>query len=175
MQVKDKTFEVLIPQDQILKRIAELSAAIAADYEGKDPLVIGVLNGSIYFFTELTLQLNREVEVALVRYQSYKGTQSTGDFVVSIPFAEDVKGRDVILVEDIVDTGNTLARLHQELAELSPKSVEVVTLLLKPEIYQNQFPVKYVGFEISPQFVLGYGLDYDGRGRNLRDIYVLSR
>ena len=175
MQIKDKTFEVYITHQQILQRITSLSDEISRDYMGKDPLVIGVLNGSFYFFAELTLQMNQEVEVAFVRYQSYEGTQSTGDFVVSLPFDEKVGGRDIILVEDIVDTGSTLVKLHEELKKFSPKSVEIVSLLLKPTIYRNQFPVKYVGFEIPAEFVLGFGLDYDGRGRNLRDIYVLSR
>lgn len=174
MQIKDKNFEVLIPHEKILGRISELSAEISRDYKDKDPLMIGVLNGSLYFFTELTLQLDREVEVALVRYQSYQGTQSTGEVNVSLAFDDRVTGRDILLVEDIVDTGGTLSRLHEELKKWSPKSVEVITLLLKPEIFQNQSTVKYVGFEIAPEFVLGYGLDYDGRGRNLRDIYVLS-
>ena len=175
MQIKDKTFEIFISNEKIVQRAAELAAQISQDYEGKDPLIVAVLNGSLYFFTELTLGLDKEIEIALVRYQSYQGTKSTGEFVVSLPFGKNVTGRDVILVEDIVDTGGTLAKLQQELQALEPKSVAVVTLLLKPTVFQNKFPVKYVGFEIPEKFVLGYGLDYDGRGRNLRDIYVLSR
>jgi len=172
--VKDKKFEVYLSSEKISARIAELAKRISLDYEGKDPLVIGVLNGSLYFLTDLTLKLDKEVELALVRYQSYEGTQSTGGFKVSLPFDERARNRDILLVEDIVDTGRTLIRLKADLEEFEPKSVEVISLLMKPEVFGNKFPVKYVGFEIPEKFVLGFGLDYDGRGRNLRDIYVLS-
>ncbi len=172
--IKDKEFEIYLSKEKIADRINVLAEQIEEDYKDKDPLVIGVLNGSLYFLTDLSLQLNKEVEIALIRYQSYEGTTSTGGFKVTLPLDSRVTGRDVLLVEDIVDTGRTIEKIKSDLAELNPKSVEVVSLLLKPEVFGDKFPVKYVGFEIPEKFVLGFGLDYDGRGRNLRDIYVLS-
>lgn len=174
IQIKDKKFEVFLSEKRINDRISELAEKLDADYRDRDPMVVGVLNGSLYFLTGLTLMMEKEVEIAMVRYQSYQGTESSGQFRVSLPFDERVKGRDVLLVEDIVDTGRTISKLKADLEDLEPASVEVISLLLKPDVFQNKFPVRYVGFEIPEKFVLGYGLDYDGRGRNLRDIYVLS-
>ena len=174
MKIKDKQFEVYLPQARIEERIGQLANELDNDYRDKDPLVIGVLNGSLYFLSGITLAMEKEVEIAMIRYQSYEGTQSSGTFKVSLPFEDNVRGRDILLVEDIVDTGRTLERLQQDLKSMEPASVQIVSLLLKPDVFKGRFPVKYVGFEIPGKFVLGYGLDYDGRGRNLRDIYVLS-
>ena len=172
--IKDKEFEVFLSADKLSNRIKELAEQIEVDYAAKDPLIVGVLNGSLYFLTDLTLQLQKEVEITFVRYQSYEGTSSTGNFKIALPFDERVTGRDILLVEDIVDTGRTIEKIKSDIEVLNPTSVEVVSLLLKPEVFKDKFPVKYVGFEIPEKFVLGFGLDYDGRGRNLRDIYVLS-
>lgn len=172
--IKDKNFETYLSQEKISGRIKELARQIAKDYEGRDPLLVGVLNGSLYFLADLTLQLEKEVEIAFIRYQSYEGTSSTGDFKVTLPLDSLVADRDILLIEDIVDTGRTIEKIKSDLNELNPGSVEIVSLLLKPEVFGNRFPVKYVGFEIPEKFVVGFGLDYDGRGRNLRDIYVLS-
>lgn len=174
IKIKDKSFEIYLPADKLQKRINELAEEISEDYKEKDPLVIGVLNGSMYFLTELTLQLEKEVEIAFVKYKSYEGTASSGKFKVAMPFNERVEERDVLLVEDIVDTGRTIQKIKTDIEHLKPASVEVISLLLKPDVFKDKFPVKYVGFEIPEKFVLGYGLDYDGRGRNLRDIYVLA-
>ena len=175
IKIKDKQFDVYIAAEKLSGRIQELADEISKDYSDRDPLVIGVLNGSMYFMTELTLQINKEVEIAFVKYKSYEGTSSTGEFEVSMPFDERVSGRDILLVEDIVDTGRTIQKIKTDIEDFNPASVEVVSLLLKPDVFKDKFPVKYVGFEIPEKFVLGFGLDYDGRGRNLRDIYVLSQ
>ncbi|MEL6556658.1 MAG: hypoxanthine phosphoribosyltransferase [Bacteroidota bacterium] len=174
IKIKDKTFVVYLSAEKLLTRIQELANEISNDYKDKDPLVIGVLNGSMYFLTELTLQLQKEVEIAFVKYKSYEGTTSSGEFQVAMPFDERVAGRDVLLIEDIVDTGRTIQKIKTDIEQFRPASVEVISLLLKPDVFKDKFPVKYVGFEIPEKFVLGFGLDYDGRGRNLRDIYVLS-
>ncbi len=175
IKVKDKQFEVYITEQKILGRIKELGDQISKDYAGKDPLVVGVLNGSLYFLADLSREFGFETELALVKYKSYEGTQSTGKFNVSLSFDERVKDRNVLLIEDIVDTGATLTNLMRDLTVFEPASVAVISLLLKPSVFKGNFEVKYVGFEIPEKFVLGYGLDYDGRGRNLRDIYVLSQ
>ncbi len=174
MLVGDKEFKVLIPGKEIVKGINALSKKISKDYKGLDPLLVCVLNGSYLFFAELTKGINFEVEVAFIRYQSYVGTSSTGEFKVSLPLPEDIQGRHIIIVEDIIDTGATLERIIADAKDHNPASIEIASMLMKPEVFQNKFPVKYKGFEIPNKFVIGYGLDYDSRGRNLSDIMVLS-
>ncbi len=174
MTIKDKTFESLIPHDQLVERIKILASSISTDFEGKDPIVIGVLNGSYLFFSDLTKEISYEVEVAFIRYKSYDGLSSTGKFKISLPIPESAKNRHIIIVEDIVDTGKTLRKILEDVKDFNPKSVSICTMLLKPEVFKDAFEVKYVGFEIPNKFVIGYGLDYDERGRNLKEIMVLS-
>jgi len=169
--INKKKFQIYISEEKIKQRVKQLGEQISKDYDAKDPLIIGVLNGSLYFLADLTRDLSFEAELSLVRYQSYVGTESSGEFNVSLDFDQSAKGRDVILVEDIIDTGATLSNLIRDLKKIQPTSIEIVSLLYKPTVFKESFVAKYIGFEIPEKFVLGYGLDYDGRGRNLRDIY----
>jgi hypoxanthine phosphoribosyltransferase len=169
IKVHDKSFETYLSEETIQQRIKELAAAINKDYAGKRPLFIAILNGSFMFASDLFKYLTIEAEICFIKLASYKGMKSTGKVVTSIGLEEDLFGKEVILIEDIVDTGNFLPKLiHQQ-----PKSLTIVTLLHKPEA--TAFPLKldYIGFGIPNKFVVGYGLDYDGLGRNLKEIYQL--
>lgn len=174
MEVNGKQFKELIPGDEVLEKINFLAKSISEEYKGLDPLILGVLNGSYLFFAELTKALDFEAQIGFIRYQSYAGTSSTGEFKITLPLPEEIRGRHVIIVEDIIDTGATLKKIMEDAASLEPASVEIATMLIKPKVFRNKYPVKYIGFEIPDKFVIGYGLDYDGRGRNLGDIMVLA-
>ncbi len=174
MEVNGKNFKPLIAQEEIESKIKFLARRISEDYKDLDPVILGVLNGSYMFFAELTKSLSFETQIGFIRYQSYAGTSSTGQFQISLPLPKEIKGRHVIIVEDIIDSGATLKKIMEDAADLSPKSIELATMLIKPKVFRNKYPVKYIGFEIPDNFVIGYGLDYDGRGRNLPDIMVLD-
>lgn len=172
--VKDKSFKPFISEEKLHESIRNVAASINTDYQGKTPLFLGVLNGSFMFFGDLLKQVNVECTVSFVKLASYEGTSSTGNVEELIGLNEDIEGRDVIMVEDIVDTGNTLEKLYNLLSAKNPSSIKIATLLYKPEAYKKNYPVDYIGLEIPNAFVLGYGLDYDGLGRNLNSIYVLN-
>lgn len=174
IQVYDKTFEPYIPADRIQARIAQLGQAITQDYADKKPLIIGILNGSFMFLADLVRHIGCPAEVTFAKVASYHGTGSTGTVKQLIGLEAGVKGRHVIFVEDIVDTGLTMHTLLEDIRQLRPASVRLASLLLKREALRHEVPVDYCGFEIPDRFVLGYGLDYDGLGRNYADIYVLK-
>ncbi len=165
------TFEPYIRQAEIQARVAELGAAISARYRTQRPLFLVVLNGAFIFAADLLRACRFECEVTFIRLASYRGTRSSGRVKEIIGLQDDIRGRAVIIVEDIVDSGNTLSSLLPELQALAPASVEIASLLLKPDMLEHELEVQYVGFEIDPRFVIGYGLDYDGLGRNLPAIY----
>lgn len=172
IQIHQKEFEILLEHETICKRTRLLGIQLNVDYEGRCPIFIGVLNGSFLFMADLVKEVNLECEVAFIRVASYKGTESSGDIKETFGLPEDLAGRDVILVEDIVDTGLTLQYILGKVKAQNPASVSVCSLLFKPAALLS--PIKeltYVGFEIPNEFVVGYGLDYDGLGRNLTDIY----
>lgn len=172
VDIADKKFELLIENDNINKRIRLIGIQLNVDYEGRCPIFIGVLNGSFLFMADLLKEMDIPCEVAFVRVSSYKGTASSGTIKETLGLPENLENRDIILVEDIVDTGFTLKHILEKVQLQNPASVRVCTLLYKPEAIQ--VPVKeleYIGFEIPNEFVVGYGLDYDGLGRNLTDIY----
>jgi hypoxanthine phosphoribosyltransferase len=173
IQVADLYFEPLIAIDAIEQRVAALAAQINADYEGRTPIIIGVLNGSFMFVADLVKHISIPCEVTFTKLASYfGGTESSRKIRDDIEISTPVGGRDVILVEDIVDTGNTLSYLINKLSLLQPASVTACTLLLKPKALEHQItPLRYTGFEIENDFVVGYGLDYKEMGRNLRGIY----
>lgn len=173
IKVHDKTFETYLSDEVILQRIKELAAAINKDYEGKKPLFIAILNGSFMFASDLFKQLNIEAELCFIKLASYKGMKSSGNVVTSIGLDDDLFGKDVIIVEDIVDTGKTLHNFLPKLEHQQPKSLRIATLLHKKEATAYPLTLDYVGFEIPDKFVVGYGLDYDGLGRNLKEIYQL--
>ncbi|RYY65259.1 MAG: hypoxanthine phosphoribosyltransferase [Chitinophagaceae bacterium] len=174
IKLHDKTFDSYLSEDTIQNRIRELAAQIDRDYAGKRPLFIGILNGAFMFAADLFKNLTVEAEISFIKLASYSGTKSTGRVITAIGLDQDLIGRDVIVVEDIVDTGKTLAEFLPQLQHNQPASLRIATLLHKPEATQFDLTLDYVGFAIPNKFVVGYGLDYDGIGRNLREIYQLS-
>lgn len=173
IQVHDKSFETYLSEEVILQRIKELSATISNDYANKRPLFIAILNGSFMFAADLFKYLTVEAEICFIKLASYKGMKSSGKVVTSIGLEDDLFGRDVIIVEDIVDTGKTLHNFLPKLIHQQPASLKIATLLHKPEATKYALELNYIGFSIPDKFVVGYGLDYDGLGRNLKEIYQL--
>ncbi len=172
--IHNKTFVPFISAAKIQLRVKEMGAEINRDYAGKRPLLIGVLNGSVIFMADLLRHIESACEIAFIRVSSYAGTESTGKMRNIIGLNEDLQGRDVIVVEDIVDTGDTAVHLLEVIKEKNPASVKLATILFKPAALRQAIKPDFTGFEIDPAFVVGYGLDYDGLGRNLPDIYVLK-
>jgi len=172
IQVEDKEFEVFLENDNINKRIRLLGIQMNVDYEDKCPLFIGVLNGSFLFMADLIKEINVPCEIAFMRVASYEGTESSGKIKEILGLPEHIRGRDIIVVEDIVDTGLTLNHILKTIKDQEPASIKVCSLLLKPGSLKSPIlELEYVGFEIPNEFVVGYGLDYNGLGRNLNDIY----
>ncbi|WP_029274887.1 hypoxanthine phosphoribosyltransferase [Pedobacter borealis] len=172
IKVEDKAFEIFLENDTLNKRIRLLGIQINVDYEGKCPLFIGVLNGSFLFMADLIKEINVPCEVAFMRVASYEGTASSGNVKELIGLPDNIEDRDIIIVEDIVDTGLTLTHILKTIKEKNPASIKVASLLLKPSALKYEIEeLEYVGFEIPNEFVVGYGLDYNGLGRNLTDIY----
>lgn len=173
-KIKDKYFKTLISNAEISERVREMAAGLNADYADKNPLLIGVLNGSFIFLSDLFKLLEIDCEVTFMRVSSYDSLRSTGIVTEIIGLKEEIKNRHVIIVEDIVDTGRTLSNVNAQLLKQHPASLAVVTLLNKPDAMLEPLTLDYVGFKIKNEFVVGYGLDYDGLGRNLEDICVLA-
>lgn len=171
--VKDKSFETYLDETAIQKRIKELAGQINYDYAGRKPLFIAILNGSFMFAADLFKHITIEAELSFIKLASYKGMKSSGNVVTSIGMDDDLFGRDVIIVEDIVDTGKTLYSFLPKLMHQQPKSLAIATLLHKSEATEYPLRLDYIGFVIPNKFVVGYGLDYDGLGRNLKEIYQL--
>lgn len=172
-QFQGKEFRVYMPAEEIQKRIKQLGAELTEDYQDKDPIFLGILNGCFMFVADLFKHLGMDCTITFVKLASYKGTTSTGNIVTAIGLEESLHNKDIIIVEDIVDTGNTMEAFLKTLAEKEPKSVRICTLLSKPEVHKNRIKLDYVGFDIPDKFVIGYGLDYDGYGRNLPDLYKI--
>ncbi|MBQ2969195.1 MAG: hypoxanthine phosphoribosyltransferase [Bacteroidaceae bacterium] len=173
IKIKGKEFAVSIPEEKILKEVERLAAQISRDLEGKNPLFLGILNGSFMFAADLFRRITIPAEISFVKLASYEGTASTGVIKEVIGLSESVSGRTIVVVEDIVDTGCTMQKLLENLGTRSPESIHVCTLLLKPEKLKVDLNVEYVALEIPNDFIVGYGLDYDGYGRNLKDIYTV--
>ncbi len=167
-------FRPFIECESIKARVAELGAKITEDFKGKNPLLVCVLNGAAPFAIDLFRALDTDAEITFIRLKSYDGMGSTGKVKQVMGLSEDLKGRDVIIVEDIIDTGNTMTKLVADLRAMEPASVSIATLLFKPEALQVNIEPQYVGFNIPKKFIIGYGLDIDGQARNLNDIYVLA-
>ena len=174
LTVLDKTFEPFIGRDELQSRISELADQINRDYAGRCPLVVGVLNGAVLFTADLLKNLTIDCEITFIRVSSYEQTASTGKIKQILGLTEAIAGRDLIVVEDIVDTGLTISNVCRQLAEKEPASIAIATLLFKPSALQTKVDLTYVGFEIENKFVVGYGLDYEGLGRNTKDIFVLK-
>lgn len=170
----DKEFGISYPAEEIKKDIGNLAKRINADLAGEDfPLFISVLNGSFIFTADFIRLITIPCEVSFVKLASYQGTSTTGSVNQLIGLTENIEGRTVVILEDIVDTGITLGKLVDSLISHNPKKVVVATLLFKPEAYKGSIKIDYVGKTIPNDFIVGYGLDYNGLGRNLADIYTL--
>lgn len=170
--VRGKTFEPFLTHETIQKRVKELCVRIDEHYAGKRPVLIGLLNGSFRIIADVVTYLTIPCEISFVKLKSYEGTQS-GELAMPLGLNTDIEGRDVILVEDIVDTGKTLNFFIPHLKEHKPKSVALFTLLVKPDAMEYEIKMDYVGFAVPTHFLLGYGLDYDQEGRELNDIYKI--
>lgn len=174
VDIKDKTFETSIPEEEIMRCVKAVADKMSSDLKGKNPLLLGVLNGSFIFAADLMRMLDIECEISFVKMSSYEGTQSTGNVKKLVGLNEDIEGRTIVIVEDIVDTGLTMERMIEYLKGFNPAEIHICTLLLKPENLKRKLDIEYVAMEIPNDFIVGYGLDYDGLGRNLRDIYVVK-
>ena len=172
--VLDRTFREFIPEGEIIKKIEELAGKINEDYKGREVVFLGILNGAFLFAAELFKRINLDARISFVKLASYEGTGTSGTVKELIGWNEDIKGREVIITEDIVDTGLTLERIYDELTIRKVADIKVATLLLKPDAYGKDIPVDYVGFKIPNEFVIGFGLDYNGYARNLPSIYILN-
>jgi len=171
--LKDKQFKPYLSAEEIRQSAAQLGAQLSKDYEGKHPLFVCVLNGSFIFAADLLRYFNGACDIAFVKLKSYSGMQSSGQLQVVLDIQENMSGRDVVIIEDIVDTGHTLSKFLPIMQTRNPASLKVVSLLVKPDALQGRVVVDYVGMNIPNDFIVGYGLDYDGEGRHLPDIYVV--
>ena len=172
ISIHNKAFTSFLNAEQINTRVAELGAEISTAYAGKKPLFIGVLNGSFVFAADLFRHITVDAEISFIKLASYKGTSSTGNVVTAIGMEESLKDRHIIIVEDIIDTGKTLHSFMPEIESRLPASIAIATFLCKPDALQHDIKATYCAFEIQNKFVVGYGLDYDGLGRNLPELYV---
>ena len=175
IKIHDKIFEPFISAEEIDKAVTIVADKIEKKYRGRKPVFIGVLNGCFYFAADLMKKIDLSCEISFVKVASYVGTQTTGNVRQLLGLDQKVSGRDVIIIEDIVDTGNTIMAVTEIIKNMGAASVSVATLLMKPTVYNKKIDIEYVAIEIDPEFVVGYGLDYDGYGRNLNQLYVLSQ
>ena len=167
----DKSFRLYITEAQIQEAVKQIANRINEDYKGKSLLIIPILNGSFMFASDLMKQLSCQCEISFIKASSYKGTNSSGQLTSLIGINEDLSGRNIIILEDIIDTGHTLAKIIPSFKELQPASIRVATLLFKPLALKEDITIDYIGLEIANEFIVGYGLDYNGLGRNLKEIY----
>lgn len=172
--INDKPFRLYLSQSEIQSIVTRLADIISADYKDKNPILCPVLTGSYLFVADLSRKISVDCEVSFVRYSSYVGMHSSGVVNEVLPFPDSVKNRHVIIVEDIVDSGVTIDYMLQRLQTLQPASVAVCSFLFKPGNFVKNFPIKYIGASIPNDFVVGYGLDYAGKGRSYSDIYILD-
>ncbi len=171
IKVHDKEFIPYLTSDEIAEQVNRVAAEINADYEGKKPLFIAILNGAFMFASDLFKQITLDTEICFIKLASYKGVKSTGKVITAIGLDVDLYNRDVIIIEDIVDTGKTLAHFLPQLEHQQPASLKIASLLHKPGAMIHPIKIDYLGFTIPNNFVIGYGLDYDGLGRNIKEIY----
>jgi hypoxanthine phosphoribosyltransferase len=172
--LKDKQFKPYIPSQKILEAVHKIAAQIDQELAGEFPLFLVVLNGSFMFAADLLKEVKSPCEISFVKLASYHGTSSSGAVTELIGLTEDVSGRTVVILEDIVDSGLTIEKLHAILQKKQVKQIRIATAFFKPQAYKKDLKVDYIGIEIPNDFVVGYGLDYDGLGRNLKDVFVLA-
>lgn len=173
VKVLDKEFAISIPNSEILERIQDVAKKINADLKGKDVIFMGILNGSFMFAGDLFKFIDIDCQITFLKLASYQGTSSSGKVKRLIGLNEDIKDKTVVVIEDIVDTGITLDNIKKQLLGYEPAEIKFATLLFKPNAYQKDIELDYVGFSIPNDFIIGYGLDYNGFGRNLADIYKI--
>jgi len=171
--ILDKKFREMITEEDIQKRIDELAVLINNDLAGKDVVFLGILNGAFLFAADLFRRIKLDARISFVKLASYEGTSSSGKIKELIGWNEDIKNKTIVVIEDIVDTGDTLERIVDELVIRKVQEVRIAALLFKPAAYTKDILIDYLGFEIPNDFVVGYGLDYDGFGRNLPSVYTL--
>lgn len=174
VKLHDLEFMPYLSERELAEIVGRLSAKINQKFEGKSPLFVVVLNGAFMFASDLLKKVEVDCEVSFLRVSSYRGTASTGEVKEMMPIGTDVSNRDVVLIEDIVDTGKTMGQVKQKMLEEGATSVSICTLLFKPDAFQGDYVVDFIGVEIPDRFVVGYGLDYDGLGRNLPSLYQIK-
>ena len=174
IKILDKTFRTFIPKKEIQQRVKAVAEKLNKDMDGKNPLLLAVLNGSFIFAADLMRNITIPCEISFVKLASYQGTTSTGKIKEVIGLNEDLTDRTVVIVEDIIDTGSTMKQMIESLGTRNPKSVHICSLLVKPGKLQVPLNIEYAAMEIPNDFIVGYGLDYDQQGRQLEDIYVLD-
>lgn len=174
IQVKDKYFEPFILHEAILETVEQLGAQISVDFEGKSPIFIPILNGAFMFASDLLKHISIPCEVSFIKIASYEGMESTGEVEEVLGLEADVQNRHLILVEDIVDTGLTISEVMKTLKQFNPASVSIAAFLVKPDSLKKELDIQYIGQKIPNDFIVGYGLDYLGYGRNFKDVYKLA-
>lgn len=174
VQVHDKKFQVYLSEAQLQQRIKELADYLNRDYQDRQVLFIVILNGSFMFAADIFKHITFDSEISFIKLASYAGLNSTGQVNIAIGLDTDLKGKNIVVLEDIIDTGKTLHHFLPQLQQQQPESLKIVSLLHKPEATKYNIPIDYTGFVIPNKFVVGYGLDYDGLGRNFKDIYQLA-
>jgi hypoxanthine phosphoribosyltransferase len=175
VRILDKKFRELISEQAIRKRIDEIALQINRDYIGSEVIFVGILNGAFMFAADLFRKINLTASITFVKLASYQGISSTGSIKELIGWNEDLVNKKIIVIEDIVDTGATLERTVNELVIRNVADIKIATMLLKPTSYTRDIPINYIGFEIPSNFVVGYGLDYNGLGRNLPSVYTMVK
>jgi hypoxanthine phosphoribosyltransferase len=175
IRILDKKFREFLTEKVIQERIEELAKQINKDLAGKEVVFLGILNGAFLFAADLFRRIDFQSKISFVKLASYQGTRSSGSIKELIGWNEDIKNKTIVVVEDIVDTGNTLERIVDELIIRKATEIRIAAMLYKPEAYTKEIPLDYIGFEIPNDFVVGFGLDYDGFGRNLPSVYTLIK
>lgn len=175
IKLQDRTFRVMISAEQIDKAVAEVASKLNERYAGREPIFVGVLSGSILFMSDLVRKTTFDSEMTFIKVSSYSGTESTGKVKMELGLNVDIKDRDVIIVEDIVETGHSMKHLLDYFADFNPRSVAICTLFFKPEKFLYKYDIDYTALSIGNEFIVGYGLDYNQLGRNLKDIYVIDK
>jgi len=172
MKILDLEFELYLNRSEILQKVRNISESINRDYKDKDPLFLAILNGSFIFAADLFREINVPSQISFIKLSSYSQVTSTGKVKELIGLNDNVFNRNLIIIEDIIDSGLTLQHVRAALQDLGSASIEIATLFLKPESFHKGFDIKYVGFSIPNEFIVGYGMDYEGYGRNLPDVYI---
>ena len=174
MKIKDKEFKTFISEEEIQGIVKRLAAEVSRDYEGRDLVACPILTGAFMFASDLVRRLTIPCEVSFVRYASYSGMSSTGQVKCMLPFPPEIEGRDVLIVEDVIDSGLSMKHMLQAVSALHPRSVRICALFYKPDAFKGDYKVDYIGRNIGNEFIVGYGLDYDEHGRTLPEVLVVS-